>query len=91
VEALYIKALEQFDKALANKDSLSSELSSKASFQKSTVQDNLYKIYKDFIETATALKEAGVAQTAEDFEKRATVIKPYIESFIETNTTDENE
>ncbi len=91
VEALYIKALEQFDKALANKDSLSSELSSKASFQKSTVQDNLYKIYKDFIETATALKEAGVAQTAEDFEKRATVIKPYIESLIETNTTDENE
>ena len=91
VEETYISALKKFEEALANKDSLSAEISSNALIQKSTAAGKLFNIYKELGEIASGLKEAGLADGAAESEARAEAIKPYIPDLINKENQDTNE
>ena len=86
VEEIYINALKKFEQSLIDKDSLSTTIASDAMNQKNQVKDKLLSIYKEFMETASSLKDAGVVGTAEEFEIRAEAIKPYITDKLESET-----
>lgn len=90
VEEIYVSALKKFNEALTNKDSLSAQVSSDAVIQQTTTKGKLVEIYKEFVETATSLKDAGVTDAAEKFEARAEAIKSYISDLIEETTNDNN-
>ena len=91
VEETYLSALKKFEEALANKDSLSAEISSNALIQKSTAAGKLFDIYKELSEIASGLKEAGLADGAAESEARAEAIKPYIPDLINNENQDNNE
>ena len=93
VEDIYVNALNKFNEALANKDSLSAQVSSDAVIQQTTTKGKLLEIYKEFMETASSLKEAGVTDAAEKFAIRAEAIKSYISDLLDTTnkeTTNDN-
>lgn len=90
VEEIYVSALKKFNETLNNKDSLSAQVSSEALSQQATTKGKLLEIYKEFMETASSLKDAGVSDAAEKFETRAEAIKSYISDLIEETTNDNN-
>lgn len=89
IEEIYAKAYDKLNEALANKDSLTADVSGQALQQKANVANALLGIYKDFMDMAKSLRDAGVAGTATDFENRAEKIKPYIETLIDTDKDEE--
>jgi serine/threonine protein kinase len=91
VEETYISALKKFEEALANKDSLSAEISSNAIIQKSAAAGKLLNIYKELSEIASNLKEAGLADGAAESEARAEAIKPYIPDLINNENQHDDE
>lgn len=91
VEETYISALKKFEEALANKDSLTAEVSSNALIQKSVAAGKLFNIYKELSEIASNLKEAGLADGAAESETRAEAIMPYIPDLINNEDQNNNE
>ena len=93
VEDTYVRAFKKFKEALANKDSLSAEISSNALIQKSATANKLLNIYKEFIETAKILRDPSVnsADAAVEFEVRAEGIMPYIKDLVEQQNNNNNE
>ena len=91
VEATYIAALKKFQEALVNKDSLSATVSGSAALQEGLAADKLFSIYKDLIEIASNLKDAGLAEGAAESEARAEAIKPFITDLINNENQDSDE
>ncbi|MCR4581948.1 MAG: protein kinase [Prevotella sp.] len=81
VEETYANALSKFTQALENKDSLSADITTRATEASKNAKNALLKIYNDFIETAAAL---GESEAASKFKERAEGIKPLIENMIKT-------
>ena len=82
VEENYLAALQKFEAALANKDSLSSTISGKAITQKNATKEKLLSIYKELVEGAGFVPE---------YSARAEKILPSISDLIETNNDNNNE
>lgn len=91
VEETYISALKKFEEALANKDSLITEISSNALIQKSVAAGKLFDIYNELSEIASNLKEAGLTDGAAESEARAEAIKPYIPDLMNNEDQDSDE
>ena len=81
VEETYLAALKKFEAALANKDSLSANVSSEALMQKSVVKGKLLDIYKELTDGAEYVPEYKV---------RAEAIQPNISDLIETTNENDN-
>lgn len=82
VEETLIMAMQKFDEALADKDSLSAPVAEKAMTQKEAIKEKLYTIYKDLMEGA---------QYVATWKERAESIVPSIEDLIELETNITNE
>ena len=80
VEEIYANAFNTLSEALANKDSLSVEIVSKAIQEQTDLTNTLLNIYNDFVQTAEAFREADIDASA--FESRAEFVKPYIKNLI---------
>ena len=78
VEDIYIKALNKTVEALANEDSLSSDVCLSINSQKDSLANKLFTIYEDFINTAAIISGDASLKYIERAEK----IKPYIEQLI---------
>ena len=81
VEETYISALDKFEEALVNRDSLSASVSTEATAQKSAVRNKLLALYKE-------LKEG--AQYVPEYEQRAKAILPSISDMIENEIPNKN-
>ena len=82
VENIYLNALNKFDQALVNKDSLSASVSNEATTQISAIKGKLLVIYKELVEGA---------QYVPEWKERAEAIQPTIADLIETTNDNNNE
>lgn len=82
VENIYLNALNKFDQALVNKDSLSASVSNEATSQISAIKGKLLVIYKELVEGA---------QYVPEWKERAEAILPTIADLIETTNDNNNE
>lgn len=80
VEEIYANAFNVLTEALANKDSLSAELATRATQEQANITNALLGIYQDFIQTAETFREADIDASA--FESRAEFVKPYVKTLI---------
>lgn len=91
VEEIYARACDRLNEALGGRDSLAADVVSEMLQEKATVTNSLLVIYREFMDMAKALREAGAVVVAEDFEKRAENIKPYIETLMDTDEYGEDD
>lgn len=82
VENIYLSALNKFDQALVNKDSLSTSVSNEAATQISAIKGKLLDIYKELVEGA---------QYVPEWKERADAIQPTIVDLLETTNDNNNE
>lgn len=87
VEEIYASAFNMLSEALANKDSLSAEVATKATQEQATISNALLGIYNDFIQTAEAFREADIDASA--FESRAEFVKPYVENLLNSQSNED--